>query len=115
MKNLANKHRHDIEFNLRDQAFIKLQLYRFHSLASHPNEKLNPRFYDSYEMIDKISQVAYKIKLLDTIRIRLIFHVSQLKKRLEPTIHSQQLPECLSNKGELRVNSKKVLGYRYSL
>lgn len=48
MKKSANKHCRKVTFDKRDQLYLKLQSYRFHSLASCLNEKLSPRFYGPF-------------------------------------------------------------------
>lgn len=44
MKRQADLGRRETQFQVGDLVFLKLQPYRFHSLAKKPNEKLNPRF-----------------------------------------------------------------------
>ena len=42
-----------------DWVFLKFQPYRMRSLARKPNEKLSPKFYEPYQIIEKVVQVAY--------------------------------------------------------
>lgn len=65
MKKSANKHCREVTFDKGDQLYLKLQSYRFHSLASCLNEKLSPRFYGPFTIMERIRQVAYKLKLLE--------------------------------------------------
>lgn len=73
MKQLADKHRRKIKFEIGDHVYLKLQPYCFCFLASRPNEKLSPRFYGPYEIEEKIGKVAYRPKLLGTIKFTLFF------------------------------------------
>lgn len=81
MKTLANKHCRKVEFNVDDYVFLKLQPYYF---------------YGPYEVLERIRQVAYKLKLLELAKIHLMFHVSQLKKQLGTAVNTQQFPTRLS-------------------
>lgn len=105
MKKIANKNIREIKYMVGDHVFIKLQLYRFHSFASCPNEKLSPCFYGLYEIEEKIGKVAYKLKLPEIVRIHPLFHVSQLKKRVGLEISSY----CLTEEVKLEVNPEKEI------
>lgn len=59
--------------------YLKLQPYRQRFLATRINEKLAPRFYSLYKVLQKIGKVAYKLELRDSTLIHPTFHVSQLK------------------------------------
>ena len=51
------------------------------------NGKLNPRFIRSYEVIEKVGLVAYRLALLPKLeKIHNVFHVSMLKRyRSDPS------------------------------
>lgn len=63
MRKYANNHRRELIFQEGDWVFLKLQPYRMRSLARKPNEKLSPRFYGPYKVIQKIGEVAYRLEL----------------------------------------------------
>jgi hypothetical protein len=49
----------------------------------HVNRKLAPKFVGPYPIIQRIGELAYKLKLLEELAgIHLVFHVSQLRKCL---------------------------------
>ena len=108
MKKYADKHRREVQFEVGTQVYLKLQPYRFRSLAARPNEKLRPHFYGPYEVIERIGPVASHLALPSTARIHSVFHVSQLKKVIGPSITSQPLPSCLAEDLELQLQPEAL-------
>jgi hypothetical protein len=58
--------------------FVKIQPYVQSTLAARANQKLSFKFYGPFQILAKISSVAYKL-LLPPTSIHPVFHVSQLK------------------------------------
>lgn len=54
----TDKNRRELQFQIGDKVLLKMQPYKFCSLASKPNEKLSPRYYEPYEILEKIGAVA---------------------------------------------------------
>lgn len=54
MRRVLDKGRREVE----DYVFLKIQSNHFRSLTSCSNEKLNPHFYGSYEVVERIGKIA---------------------------------------------------------
>ncbi|PNX71154.1 Ty3/gypsy retrotransposon protein [Trifolium pratense] len=96
MTQQANKHMSDRVFAIRDYVYLKLQPYRQLSMKSHGVHKLLPKFYDPYQVVDRIGATAYQLQLPSSTAIHNVFHVSQLKLCPNPENQSiQHLPAAL--------------------
>nr|GEV61677.1 putative mitochondrial protein [Tanacetum cinerariifolium] len=87
---------------LKAQQIMKAQL----------NEKLAPRYFGPFKVLEKIGTVAYWLKLPDTASIHPVFHVSQLKKVVGDEVAETDFPKELTEDMEMRVQPQEVLGVR---
>lgn len=85
MKTQANSHRREVEFQVGDMVYLKMQPYKMKSLAKRVNQKLSLRYNGPYEIEQKIGAIAYKLKLPVDAKVHPMFHVSLLKKLVAPT------------------------------
>lgn len=56
MKSQADKKRRDVQYQKKDWVYLELRPYRQRSLARKINEKLSPRYYGPFEVLDKLGR-----------------------------------------------------------
>ena len=109
MKQVANSKRRNIEYQVGDMVFLKLQPYRQQSVFCRASQKLASRFYGPYQIEQRIGKVAYKLNLPEGSKIHPIFHVSLLKKKLgEPNNTTVELP-LTDDEGEIVLEPEGIL------
>ncbi|GKD06110.1 transposon ty3-G gag-pol polyprotein [Tanacetum coccineum] len=86
MKIQADHHMRELEFEKGDLVFVKLQPYRQTSVATRVSNKLSPRFFGPYRILDKVGAVAYQVELPRGSLIHNVFHVSLLRRCVRSAI-----------------------------
>ena len=105
-KAYADQHRRDQEFQIGDRVLINTKFLR-----KGPGRSLMPRFIGPHQVVKKIGQVAYELKLPATMRCHDVFHVSLLEPYNESG-RCQPPPKTLMMDGSEEFEVREVLEHR---
>lgn len=118
MKHQADKNRSERSFAVGDHVWLKLQPYIQTSVAHRASNKLSFRYFGPFEILSKIGDVAYKLKMPADSSIHPVFHVSLLKKVVGTPSHpmlpfpsdvqSVQVPELVLDR-RLKTKDNRVV------
>ena len=109
MKQQAYQHRNKRSFDVGDWVFLRLQPYKQMSLKqAEKDNKLSPKYYGPYKVLQKIGTMAYKLELPASSRVHPIFHVSCLKKVIGGKLLSQTLLPELDKEGKIILELEAV-------
>ena len=77
----------DIEYEVGDNVFLKVSSWK-KILWFGKKGKLSPRFIGSYEILERIGPVAYRLELPPELaKLHNVFHVSMLRRYLYDGSH----------------------------
>ena len=97
----AYQHRNERSFEEGDWVFLSLQPYKKMSLKQlNKDNKLAPKYYGLYKVLQKIGSMAYKLELPASSWVHQIFHVSCLKNVIGDTIPIQTILSELNEEGK---------------
>ena len=92
-KSYRDKRRKDIEFQVGDHMFLRVNPVTGVGRALKCR-KSTPRFVGPFEIVEKVGVVAYRIALPPSLsNLHDVFHVSQLRKYVYDASHVIQVDE----------------------
>jgi hypothetical protein len=92
MKQQADQHHSERSFEVGDWVFLRLHPYKQMSLKqAKKDNKLSPKYYGPYKVLQNIGTMAYKLELPASSRVHPVFHVSCLKKVIGDKIPVQTI------------------------
>lgn len=100
MKQLADKKRHDVQFQVGDKVFIKLQPYRQHFIFRRAFQKLSCKFFGHFEVLERVEPVAYRLQF-------------PAEARIHPVVYNYHHP-LFSFLTQILTNHPNVPGYKNS-
>jgi hypothetical protein len=113
MKQQADQHRSERSFEVGDWVFLRLQPYKQISLKqSKKDNKLSPKYYGPYKVLQKIGTMAYKLELPASSRVHPVFHVSCLKKVIGDKIPVQTIFPELDVEGKIILEPESITDTR---
>jgi transposase InsO family protein len=113
MKQQADQHRSERIFEVGDWVFLRLQPYKQMSLKqAKKDNKLSPKYYGPYKVLQKIGTMAYKLELPASSRVHPVFHVSCLKKVIGDKIPVQTILPELDEEGKMILEPEAITDTR---
>ena len=109
MKQQADQHRSERSFDVGDWVFLRLQPYKQMSLKqAKKDNKLSPKYYGPYKVLQKIGTMAYKLEQPATSRLHPVFHVSCLKRVIGYKLPVQTILLELDEEGKIILELEAV-------
>jgi transposase InsO family protein len=113
MKQQADQHRSKRSFEVGDWVFLRVQPYKQMSLKqAKKDNKLSPKYYGPYKVLQKIGTMAYKLELAASSRVHPVFHVSCLKKVIGDKILVQTILPELDEEGKIILEPEAITDTR---
>jgi hypothetical protein len=93
--------------NLKQKGSVTEHIENFQRL-----NKLSPKYYGPYKVLQKIGTMAYKLELPASSRVHLVFHVSCLKKVIGDKIPVQTIFPELDEEGKIILEPEAIMDTR---
>nr|XP_009788674.1 PREDICTED: uncharacterized protein LOC104236451 [Nicotiana sylvestris]XP_016444217.1 PREDICTED: uncharacterized protein LOC107769509 [Nicotiana tabacum] len=83
MKQQADSHKSDRQFNVGDWVYLKVHPYKKVAISNHSSHKLASKYYGPFQILKRMGSVAYTLLLPARVKIHPTVHVSLLIKYYE--------------------------------
>jgi hypothetical protein len=109
MNQQADQHCSEISFEVGDWVFLRLKPYKQMSLKKDKKDnKLSPKYYGPYKVLQNIGTMAYKLEFLESSRVHPVFHVSCLKNVIGDNIPVQTIFPELDEEGKIILEPEAI-------
>ena len=113
MKQQEDQHRNERSFDVGGWVFLRLQPYKQMSLKqAKKDNKLSPKCYGPYKVLQNIGTMAYKLELPAASRVHPAFHVSCLNKVMGEKLPVQTILLELDEEGKIISEPEAVIETR---
>ena len=113
MEQQEDQHHNERSFYVGDWVFLRLLPYKQMSLnKAKKDNKLSPKYYGPYKVLQKIGTMAYKLELPASSRVHPVFHVSCLKKVIGDKLLVQKILLELDEEGKIILEPEAVMEKR---
>ena len=113
-KSYADPKRRDVKFQVGDYMFLKVSPMKG-VMRFGKKEKLAPRYIGPFEILERISMVAYRLALpLNMSQVHPVFHVSMLRKYISYLLHVLQ-PQSVELNEDLTFKEEPVMIVDYQV
>ena len=113
MKQQEDQHHSERSFEVGDWVFLRLQPYKQMSLKqAKKDNKLSPKYYGPYKVLQNIGTMAYKLELPASSRVHPVFHVSCLKKVIGDKIPVKTILPKLDKEGKIILEPEAITDTR---
>ena len=115
MKKYADRDRRPLEFQVGDRVLLKLTPQIWKKISSKTRQwGLIPKYNGPFEVIKRVGQVAYMLKLPNRLKLHLTFHVSFLKPYHEDLdaemVQTKRVPPLVMKQFDREI--KKILDHK---
>jgi hypothetical protein len=103
MKGTYDQHHRELEFAKGDWVWLRPHHRLASTMTDKARGKLVPKFYGSFQVLDHISLVAYRLALPPKCRLHDVFHIVFLKFTVTQPVAMPHLPPIKHDRVSLQL------------